>query len=154
MLRERGLSDIQLVLVGGKQNGYATVQQGVDSLNLRQHVHFLGYVLDEYMAEIYRRARAMIMPTFFGPTNIPPLEAAAVGCPMALSGIYGMPEQMGDAALFFDPNSTESMADAIGRLWVDDALCADLAAKGRAKHAAWNQVQFNLRLKEIVQKLI
>ena len=154
MLRERGLSDIQLVLVGGKQNGYATVQQGVDSLNLRQHVHFLGYVLDEYMAEIYRRARAMIMPTFFGPTNIPPLEAAAVGCPMALSGIYGMPEQMGDAALFFDPNSNESMADAIERLWVDDALCADLAAKGRAKHAGWNQVQFNLRLKEIVQKLI
>ncbi|MCW1969368.1 MAG: glycosyltransferase family 4 protein [Anaerolineae bacterium] len=154
LLRQRGLDDVQLVLVGSKQNGYAAVQQLVEARQLREQVHFLGYVLDEYMAEIYRRARAMVMPTFFGPTNIPPLEAAAVGCPMALSGIYGMPEQMGDAALYFDPASPASIADALARLWTDDALCADLVTKGRAKHAAWNQVQFNLRLKEIVQKQV
>jgi len=49
----------------------------------------------------------MIMPTFFGPTNIPPLEAIAVGCPVAVSNIYGMPHQLGDAALYFNPTRVE-----------------------------------------------
>ena len=36
------------------------------------------------MPEFYRRARGiMMMPTFFGPTNIPPLEANALGVLLA-----------------------------------------------------------------------
>ena len=85
------------------------------------------------MPEFYRRARAMVMPTFFGPTNIPPLEAFALGCPVAVSNIYGIPEQVGDAALLFDPNSVEEIADCIERLWQDDALCASLISKGHAR---------------------
>lgn len=46
------------------------------------------------MPEFYRRARRMVMPTYFGPTNIPPLEANALGCPVAVSKVYGMPEQL------------------------------------------------------------
>jgi glycosyltransferase involved in cell wall biosynthesis len=154
LLRDQGLAEVHLVLVGSKQNGYATLQSQVDTLNLHAHVHFLGYVLDEYMSEIYRRARAMVMPTFFGPTNIPPLEAFAIGCPVAVSGIYGMVEQVGNAGLFFNPNSVDEIANAIAKLWLDDALCTDLIVKGKAKNAAWSQTHFNSKLKEIIETLL
>ena len=51
------------------------------------------------MISFYKYAVALVMPTFFGPTNIPPLEAFALGCPVITSNIYGIPEQVGDAAL-------------------------------------------------------
>jgi glycosyltransferase involved in cell wall biosynthesis len=94
------------------------------------------------------------MPTHFGPTNIPPLEAFLVGCPVAVSGIYGIPEQVGDAALLFDPESVEEIAKCIERLWTDDALCVMLAAQGKQRAAAWGQEQFNARLREIIDVVL
>ena len=99
----------------------------MDQLGLAENVHFLGYVPEAHMPGLYRRARALVMPTFFGPTNIPPWEAIALGCPVAVSDIDGMRDQMGDAALFFDPTSVPEMAQVMERLWRDDALCRELA---------------------------
>jgi glycosyltransferase involved in cell wall biosynthesis len=102
------------------------------------------------MFELYRRARALIMPIFFGPTNIPQLEAYVAGCPVAAAGIYGVPEQVGDAALLFDPKSADEIATCMERLWTDDALCNDLAERGQKRAREWGPVQFSARLREIV----
>jgi glycosyltransferase involved in cell wall biosynthesis len=144
------LLDLKLVLSGSEKNAYPAVVALVRELGLEEDVLFLGYVPDEDMPELYRRARALIMPTFYGPTNIPPLEAFTVGCPVAVSGIYGMPEQVGDAALLFNPESVDDIADSIHRLWVDDTLCSRLAAAGKARIANWGQEQFNQRFRLIL----
>jgi glycosyltransferase involved in cell wall biosynthesis len=148
------LPDLKLVLSGGKQNAYESVVQLVNELSLGDDVFFAGYVPDADMTEFYRRARAMVMPTYYGPTNVPPLEAFTVGCPVAISGIYGMPEQAGGAALHFNPDSMEEIADCIRRLWTDDRLCAELSEKGKKRAASWGQEQFNERFREIVDKAV
>ena len=53
-------------------------------------------------------AHARIYPTFFGPTNPPP-GGVCIGCPVAVSDIYGMREQVGDAALLFDQRSVDGV---------------------------------------------
>jgi glycosyltransferase involved in cell wall biosynthesis len=145
--------DMRLVLAGAKQNGYEEAVKQVEALGIRDNVIFLGYVPDEHMFELYRRARALIMPSFFGPTNIPQLEAFVAGCPVAVAGIYGIPDQVGDAALLFNPKSTDEIANAMERLWTDDALCARLIEKGKERARQWGPVQFSKRLQEIVDKL-
>jgi glycosyltransferase involved in cell wall biosynthesis len=145
--------DIRLVLAGAKQNGYAEAVKRIESLGMSDNVVFLGYVPDEHMYALYNRARGLVMPSFFGPTNIPQLEAFVAGCPVAVSGVYGIPDQVGDAALTFDPKSIDEIASAVERLWTDDALCASLAAKGRARADAWGPMQFSARLQEIVEAL-
>ena len=50
-----------------------------------------------------------------------------------LSNIYAMPEQIGDAGLFFNPNSSQEIADVIYKLWTDDALVKELINKGIQK---------------------
>jgi glycosyltransferase involved in cell wall biosynthesis len=150
---KEALPDLKLVLSGSAQNAYPAVVAMVRELGLVDDVLFLGYVPDEDMPELYRRARALVMPTYYGPTNIPPLEAFTVGCPVAISGIYGMPEQVGDAALLFDPDSVDDLAASIRKLWVDDALCARLAAAGKERIANWGQEQFNQRLRLIVEAM-
>lgn len=146
--------DLKLVLAGGKKNAYEAVVGLARELELSADVEFLGYVPDADMPELYRRARALIMPTYYGPTNIPPLEAFAAGCPVAVSRVYAMPEQVGEAALLFDPNSVVEIADCIRRLWSDDELCAQLVRKGRERHAQWGQAQYNDRLREIVEQVL
>jgi len=142
--------DVQLVLVGSKKNGYGSLVQSVRDLGVEENVRFLGFVPNADLSGLYRLACALVMPTFFGPTNIPPLEAFVAGCPVAVSGIYAMPEQVGDAGVLFDPESVEEMAAAVDRLWTDDDLCRELAERGRARAAAWGQAQFNDRFREIV----
>jgi glycosyltransferase involved in cell wall biosynthesis len=143
--------DLKLVLSGSEKNAYPAVVALVRELGLVDDVLFLGYVPDDDMPELNRRARALVMPTFYGPTNIPPLEAFTVGCPVAISGIYGMPEQVGEAALLFDPVSIDDIASSIRRLWTDDALCARLAAAGKERIAHWGQEQFNQKLRLILE---
>ena len=147
------IPDLKLVLAGSKKNAYDSVIELVRKLECDNDVVFLGYIPNEDVPEIYRRARALVMPTFYGPTNIPPLEAFVAGCPVAVSNVYGMPEQVGDAALLFNPDSVEEIADCILRLWTDDRLCAGLAERGKKRAAAWGEKEFNERLREIVTQL-
>jgi glycosyltransferase involved in cell wall biosynthesis len=106
------------------------------------------------MAALYRSARGLIMPTFFGPTNIPPLEAFATGCPAAVSNIYDMPAQVGDAALLFDPHSIPEIVNVIERMWTDDHLIKQLKIDGQKQSQLWNQVKFNGRLKKIIEIIV
>lgn len=145
--------DIHLVLVGPKRYEYKALVQRIHELGLDDRVLFTGYVPDADLPEFYRRASALVMPTFFGPTNIPPLEAFALGCPVAISGIYGIPEQVGDAALLFDPNSVHQMAECIRNLWTDDALCLHLIGRGKARVTEWGQSKFNEAVGAIVESI-
>jgi glycosyltransferase involved in cell wall biosynthesis len=146
--------DIQLVFVGSQKNAYVSVRALVDTLGLAENVHFMGYIPESEMAGLYHRARALVMPTFFGPTNIPPWEAIALGCPVAVSGIEGMREQMGEAALYFNPSSVQEIAQVMDRLWRDDALCRVLAQRGLVRAAQWTQTHFNERLQDIVDAML
>ena len=146
--------DLALVLSGGRKYDFPKVKAKVQELGLEKAVHFLGYVPNADLAGIYRRARGLIMPTFFGPTNIPPLEAMACACPVIVSDIYGMREQCGDAALYFDPASADQIRDAMESLWKEDALYDRLAVNGRKRAAMWGQCEFNSGLSKIVSEIL
>lgn len=150
----RSCPDIFVVLAGPKKYEYEKLVTRIADLELSGHVFFPGYVPDSDLPEFYRRARALVMPTFFGPTNIPPLEAFVLGCPVAISGIYGIPEQVGDAALLFDPQSVKDLAGAVERLWCDDDLCERLRVKGYARSRLWQQGDFNRTVQGILGKLL
>lgn len=152
-LRDRH-SDARLVLVGSEKNGSTTVAREIERLDLSGSVHLLGYVSNEQLVYLYRHARALVMTTFFGPTNIPPLEAFALGCPVAVSGIYGVPEQVGDAALLFDPRSTDEIFEACVRLWEDDELVETLRARGYVRASAWGPAQHAACLRQILDAVL
>jgi len=148
------LLDLNVVFVGAAENGYLATCELIEFLGLQERVHIFGLVPDADIPDFYRRARALVMPTFLGPTNIPPLEAMALGCPAAVSAVYGMPDQLENAALYFHPDSIEEIAQAIELLWTDDALCEELSRHGLDRSAGWNQSHFNVRLQEIIDRAL
>ena len=144
----------ELVLAGTKYNGYEETVDLIRRKNLQGQVHILGYVSDDTMKYLYSNARAMIMPSFFGPTNIPPLEAMALGCPCAVSNVYAMPDEIGDAGLIFNPNHVNDIADVIEKLWTDDALCRNLAQRGKNQVKKFSQEQFNKRFQKAAEETL
>jgi glycosyltransferase involved in cell wall biosynthesis len=147
------IPDIHLVFAGTEKNNYEFCAELAEQLNFSNSITFLGYVPTEHMPELYRRARALVMPTFFGPTNIPPLEAFSAGCPVAISDVYGIRDQVGDAALLFDPKNLKELETVLSRLWSDDGLCEDLVQKGFEQLGRWGQSQFNEKFLEILREL-
>jgi len=101
--RER--AELRLVLTGiGHER--LTLPPGVES---RGHVS-----LDELIA-LYRTAAAVVYPSLYEGFGMPCLEAMACGAPVAASNVASLPEVCGDAAVYLDPTSVESIADAIRR---------------------------------------
>lgn len=152
-LKDKGVI-VNLVLVGSEQNNERAVSDLIVDLELQDQVKILGYVNNPEMIYLYRHARALVMPTLFGPTNIPQLEAFVLGCPVATSGIYGIPEQVGDAALLFDPENVDEIAESIERLWEDDGLCDELVEKGKIRAAKWGQKEFTDTLLTYIREMV
>jgi glycosyltransferase involved in cell wall biosynthesis len=72
----------------------------------------------------------LCFPSFFGPDNIPPLEAMALGVPVAAADVLGARNQLQDAALFFNPSCPQSIAEAILNLHQDSSLRSRLITAG------------------------
>jgi glycosyltransferase involved in cell wall biosynthesis len=105
--------DLRLVLCGSDKGNEAHVQRYVRNLNLEANVEIKGFVSNEELRELYLSAGMMLFPSFFGPDNLPPLEAMSYGCPVAVADVPGAREQLGDAARFFAPNSVSELAKVI-----------------------------------------
>ncbi|HAR62075.1 MAG: hypothetical protein DKM50_01900 [Candidatus Margulisiibacteriota bacterium] len=107
------MPDLKLVLTGSRKNGDEKIFELIKGLELKNDVKYYGYVADKYMPVLYKNAQMLVMPTYFGPTNIPTVESFYYGTPAVISNIPGVTEQTGDAALLFDPDSPEDIADKI-----------------------------------------
>lgn len=142
--------DIQLLLPGSDKNYGEVLRKYVDEHKLQRQVKFLGYITDGQLAYLYHNAVAMIMPSYFGPTNIPPLEAMSAGCPVAVSNKYAMPEQVKDAGLLFNPDSPSEIAKCIELLLTDESQRNEMIARGYSIVAEWSVKDFSKRLIEIL----
>ncbi|WP_027345639.1 glycosyltransferase family 4 protein [Hamadaea tsunoensis] len=64
-------------------------------------------------------------------------EALSAGLPLVATRVGGLPELVGDAAEFIEPDSVDALDKAVRRLLDDPARRSALAASGRERAAAW-----------------
>jgi glycosyltransferase involved in cell wall biosynthesis len=131
-----------LVLTGSDRGNREFVERCAADLGVSHKVHMLGFVTTDELIGLYRNARALVYPSFSGPENLPPLEAFALGCPAIVSRYRGAEEQLGDAAILFDPANPTEIADAVATVLKDDALRARLVERGKARAASWTGREF------------
>jgi alpha-1,3-rhamnosyl/mannosyltransferase len=131
----RGAHPLVLVgQMGWQESNFAAVLTGMVE---RGEVRMLGYLRDELLPALYRRALALIYPSLYEGFGLPPIEAMATGCPVLVANVSSLPEVCGDAALYCDPLDVGSITAGMRRLAEDDALRARLAAAGPARAALY-----------------
>jgi glycosyltransferase involved in cell wall biosynthesis len=132
VLRDQGL-ELDLALVGSDQGNAPLVRRIAEELGPGSRVHFLGFVTTGELVALYRRAACLAYASLFGPENLPPLEAFALGCPVVAANVSGSEEQLGDAALRVDATDPARLADAIRKVVEDEGLRQGLVARGRIR---------------------
>lgn len=100
-----------IIFCGKDQGNLEHIKSFIKRNSLDHQVKILGFVPSEDMRGLYEGAAAVIMPTYFGPTNLPPLEAWSMGIPLIYSSHFS--EQAGDAALLVDPDVASEIASAM-----------------------------------------
>jgi len=104
---------INVVFTGADKGNLKYIESKIRDFGLQKQIKILGFVKREELIALYENAMALVYATYFGPENLPPLEAFALGCPVIASSVPGSEEQIGDCALLFDPSDHSKLAEHI-----------------------------------------
>jgi glycosyltransferase involved in cell wall biosynthesis len=131
-----------LLVLAGYPTDYERELRGLArDRGLGSDVRFPAWLSAEELEGLWAIARAFVYPSLYEGFGLPVLEAMARGVPVACSDASSLPEVAGDAALMFDPASTEQIATAIKRLLSDRQLVERLRQRGRtrAEQFSWRR---------------
>ena len=115
MLRKQGYTT-KLVIAGRPGWLYGEIYTRIRSLELEPHVRFLENPDLHELVALYNGASVLVMPSFYEGFGLPALEAMQCGTPVVVAGRASLPEVVGEAGLLIDPEASETIAAAVGRL--------------------------------------
>ena len=131
----------KLVLVGPVGWNTGAIFETLESLDLGDRIVRIGYVASHgELPAFYSAADVFVFPTFYEGFGLPVLEALTCGCPVVTSENSSVPEATGGAAVYADPNESESIAAGIRQVLEDRALRESLVVRGleHARRFSWD----------------
>jgi glycosyltransferase involved in cell wall biosynthesis len=132
ILREKFKTNIFAVFCGSDKGNLGFILQKAKSLGIDDLILNLGFIENEEIPYLYRNSIALVMPSYFGPTNIPPIEAFILECPVLYSDLPYMNQQLNDAVFYLNLNDPESMALTIISILNDKEIVKEKLIKGKA----------------------
>ena len=135
-------NNLRLVLVGKEDYFYKELKDFSCKVFSDSHnfpVIFAGYVPDEQLEVLYKKALVYIFPSKYEGFGLPPLEAMARGCPVLSSNTSSMPEVLGGAALYFDPSDKDDFIKKLNEIIRNEDLRSQMIDRGlkQAKKYNW-----------------
>lgn len=124
--------DYELVFVGKKDFFYKKHQEYVKE-HQHSNIHFLGFVPDEKLVWLYKNAQMYAFPSLSEGFGLPGLEAMVYKVPVVSSNATCLPEIYQKAAVYFDPENLEDMAQAMSKVADSEKLRAKLIATGQKR---------------------
>jgi glycosyltransferase involved in cell wall biosynthesis len=119
---------LPLVVVGPEKEPRLASELRASGADLR------GYVEKEELAELYRGAAALVLPSRYEGFGLPVVEAMACGTPVVAAPDLALREVAGDAAVFAEPPLGEALRQALG-----DRARLSAAGIERARRFSWDE---------------
>ena len=127
----------------GKKDGFITKDTEIDKIakHLKNRVEFTGYVSDDELKKLYKKAKIFLFPSLYEGFGIPPLEAMASGTPVISSNVASLPEVCGDSAYYVNPYDVNDIAKGMETVLKDEELQKELVQEGleRVKLYSWEK---------------
>lgn len=87
----------------------------VSSLGIEKRITRTGYVSNKKLAELYARATALVLPSYYEGFGLPVLEAMACRCPV-VSTLSGSLNEIAGSAIDVQPNRVDSITNGMKRV--------------------------------------
>jgi glycosyltransferase involved in cell wall biosynthesis len=124
---------IHAIFSGSNKGNLDYILKLAITLGVRDQISYIGFAPNEDIQPLYLNALALVMPSYFGPTNIPPLEAFLIGVPVICSDLIGAREQLLDAALYCNLDKPTSLAEHLENLLLNPDRREQFVEKGRMR---------------------
>lgn len=133
--------NLKLLIVGKKGWLFEEIFEAPKKFGVEDKVRFLDFVKDEDMLSLYKNALCFVLPSLYEGFGLPVLEAMKYGCPVILSNVSSLPEAGGDAALYFDPQNPDDIAEKLDKVLSDKKLRSEMIKKGyeQVKKFSWEK---------------
>jgi len=135
-------SNHKLIIVGKTGGDYFNkILTLIKKEHLEEEVIFPGFVSNQQLAYLYKKAEALVFPSLLEGLSFVVLEAMNYGLPVITSNQGALVESGGDAALLVDPKNPSEISEAMYRLISDRKLRRTLIEKGfeRCKNFSWKK---------------
>ena len=131
LLKDKYNIKINVVFTGRDAYGNKKYLKKISkNFNIEDQIIFTGLVDNKEIPYLYKSSIALVMPTYCGPTNLPPIEAFFLETPVIYSEHFFKCDQVGDAFLPIKLSDPDLLAKAILKLISDSNLKKDLINKG------------------------
>ena len=123
----------------------------------RAQIHFTGWLSPAELADWYRAADVLVVPSRYEPFGMVILEGMLHGLPIVSSDVGGPAEilQDGRTGLLFPPRDVGRLADAITALVRDDALRARIGRAGAVEvRRSWTWPNRVARMRDVYDELV
>ena len=112
------------------------MRETIARLGLERRVELLGHVEKTKLAELYRGAACVVLPSRYEGFGLPVVEAMACGTPVVATRAGSIPEVAADAAVLVEPGDPVALAEGVERALAErETLVA--AGFERARAFSW-----------------
>lgn len=112
---------------------FLKMQTLIKKLGIGDQVQIVSYVPHDELPAIFHGACAVVSPSYSEGFGLVPLEAMACGTPVIVSDRPALPEIVGDAGRYVDPENTQDIAQALYDVSHNEDLTKDMRRKGIAR---------------------
>ena len=130
---------IHFVIVGQRGPGAEDIFSLIDTMKFNNQISELGFVSDDELGAIYRNAKVFVFPSIYEGFGLPVLESMACSTPVIASNAGSLPEIVGNDEFLCPPNSVETWAYKIYKLFNDKSYykSASNFCINRSKEFSW-----------------
>ena len=112
-LKKQGMN-LLFIFCGRDKGNLKFIRKKISEYKINTNIKILNYIEDKEVWALYKLSKALVMPTYFGPTNIPPVEAWSLNVPVIYSSY--LKNHGKNAALYFKPDSEDDLIKALKKL--------------------------------------
>ena len=141
IFRERTKYPHRLVLAGGDNNGADKIHEAAAVSKYRNDIFFPGHFPYSSLPELYSGADMVVIPSMYEGFGTGVLEALASGVPVICARAGSLPETAEHAALYFNAEDSEDMADRMVTMCTNRELYRECRRLGleRAQNFSWDR---------------
>lgn len=142
--------EYKILCIGGERD--KLIQYWTQDENIIRIFKFINFVPDDELTVLYNNAIALIYPSLYEGFGLPILEAMTHECPVICSNTSSLPEVGGDAALYFDPESVESLNHCMQIILFQNAK--DMVLKGKKNVGRFSWDESTTKLVEVYRSMM
>jgi glycosyltransferase involved in cell wall biosynthesis len=138
-LRLKSPDPVALVFVGSPGWSNRPLLREMQKWQSSGELFHLSAVPEPELRKLYAAADIVVAPSVSEGFDLPSVEAIRCGAVLAASDIPVHRELLGEAALYFNPYSVDSISDALEKLLANDTLRHDLSQKALRQGQQFNR---------------